>query len=228
MPTRQTGWLSTAKRTPPTAGGPMWRHFRTAAAPARPSPGHWRRVSACASACWPPRQVDSDAVPLQPAVDDVQQPDYDAIGLAAQRTEASRDYVRVLPDRWAECHATARRYSDAGTTAAMRLGTFVRGACLKAMLIKMAAVYYDSESFEPKTFTAIVDGTEDDTYLLFHGIYNENPACRPWCGTMFHVMPGSAVEDAFRNAVLAMAWAQLNGGKAWEDWDARWKQAELD
>jgi hypothetical protein len=154
-------------------------------------------------------------------------PDYAAIKRAAQRLDPNQEYVRVLPARWAECHATAETYRSTRTTEGLILGDLVMNACLEGMLAKMGHTYYDARAFSPGGIERLADKIEDNVDHLYQGIYLEQRECRG-CGSMWTILPQAEVNRVLEGAVKGMAWARLAFDSSWPQWEAAWDQVEAE
>lgn len=176
----------------------------------------------------PPREVADEAQDRWPLPDEWPEPDYEAVKKAAQRTETARDYVRTLPERLAECDAVtvAEKYSF--TTGGIGRTNVVRFFCLKGMLEKMAATYYDAESFGPKGMASLLNTFEDVTFELYDGVFNRHPSCRPMCGSMFFTLPRYRVNQTLQALLVDMAFVELGASDAGQSWLERWKKVASD
>lgn len=152
-------------------------------------------------------------------------PDLAAIQRAAQRVDPAQDYVRSLPDRAAECRATARPYVKTRTTQGFVIAEVIWSSCLKGMLIRTAEIHYDADAFGEGGMSALAEALEDNLARLYYGIYQHQRDCN-YCGTMYAMTPRGKMNVVLEDAVTAIAKAQfLDGSDEYRDWQARWEQA---
>lgn len=103
---------------------------------------------------------------------DLPEPDYDAIDASAQRAVPGRDNVSDLPARLAECTATAAPYAKSPRTGDMVASKVIRMTCLRAMLRKLADIYYTPDAFGPGGIDARIDEIAQPLYRIHFALYN--------------------------------------------------------
>lgn len=160
---------------------------------------------------------DDDAPPANP--------DFAAVERAAQRAEPGTEYILSVPARRSECVALALQYKSTDSTAGSGIAALVEFRCISAILLQLEQVYYDSEAFPPDGMNGLIDRLSGAIYELYDGIYNEQPACRPWCGTMYDPVPQFMVNRVLDDAVEAIAEARLASSPAWAKWLNDWRAA---
>lgn len=118
---------------------------------------------------------------------DLPEPDYDAVEAAAQRVVPGRDYGSDLPARLADCTATAAPYARSPRTGDMVESKVIRMTCLRAMLRKLADLYYTPDAFGPGGIDARIDELAQPLYrihfaLYNYGVYHVGSKRVPYCG----------------------------------------------
>lgn len=151
--------------------------------------------------------------------------DLAAVERAAQRAEPGTEYILSVPARRSECAALALQYKSTDSTAGGGIAALAEFHCISAILLQLAQLYYDSEAFPPDGMKGHIDRLSGAVYALYDGIYNEQPACRPWCGTMYHPVPRFMVNRVLDDAVEAIAEARLASSPAWAKWLRDWRAA---
>lgn len=106
------------------------------------------------------------------AIQGLPEPDYDAIETAAQQIAAERDYRSELPARLAECTATAAPYANSPRTGDMVTSKVIRMTCLRAMLRRLADLYYTPDAFGPGGIDARIDEIAQPLYRIYFALYN--------------------------------------------------------
>lgn len=101
------------------------------------------------------------------------EPDYEAIERAAQLPEPGQDYAKNLPARLRECTATADPYASSPITADMVTSKVIRMACLRAMLRKLAELYYEPDAFGPGGIDARMDEIAKPFYKILYDVHNK-------------------------------------------------------
>lgn len=156
-------------------------------------------------------------------------PDYDAIEAAAQRVEPGHEYVAVLADRLRECTATATPYASSPITADMVESKVIRMTCLRAMMRRMAELYFEPGAFGLGGIEARIDELSKPLYTIYYNVLNKGMHCegRP-CGSIFEQLaPRDEYVDFLLDLTRFMASFAPEGSVPgdWRNWQCAWAKA---
>jgi hypothetical protein len=156
-------------------------------------------------------------------------PDYDAIKRAAQRVDKDREYVDSLPERLAECMETAESYASSMSVDDMVESTFIQEACLRAMMRKLAELYFAPGAFESGGIDARIEELGKPLYMIFEHFSVMGPECGGHaCGSIADVLTPRAQYVSFlRELAELMAIYAANGHGRAEFHDAWIKAAQF-
>lgn len=101
------------------------------------------------------------------------EPNYEAIERAAQRTEPGQDYAKNLPARLRECTASADPYARSSITADMVASKVICMVCLRAMMRKLAELYYVPDAFGPGGIDACMDEMAKPFYKIIYDVHTK-------------------------------------------------------
>jgi hypothetical protein len=116
------------------------------------------------------------------------EPDYDGLAQAAGRVVPGESYVEALPVRREICANAALPYSDGPSTSEMVVGMTIDLVCLRAMMHRLAELYYAGEDSGADSAKALFDRLDEEMALFFRDAFNGTRDCfdtPPYsCGTM--------------------------------------------
>jgi hypothetical protein len=157
------------------------------------------------------------------------EPDYEAVARQADHVSADEEYVEILPERWSDCTANARPYAATGATKYMADASRIRKVCLKAMMLRLAATYFDPRIFGRGVLLQQLEALDGAVWRFIKDMHVGTPDCvdHPFhhCGTLFEVtLPNWAHEDLLANLVesAALATGRIRDLAGWR---AAWAEA---
>jgi hypothetical protein len=164
--------------------------------------------------CGPAVLAGSEALP---------EPDYAAISRRAQRADPGQSYIAGMPGRHKECDDTATPYFDAGVTASMAQGGYIRTTCHVAMLNKLAELHYRPNAFGSGDMPALMDRLPVHLTRLYQGIYGPK-RCLHECGSMGFLSAIAQRSSEIERAVEIMALLHVPPPER-EKWLEAWNRA---
>ncbi len=151
------------------------------------------------------------------------EPDYEVVARQAEQVSPEKEYVEILPERWAECTSNARPYAATGATKYMADASTIRATCLVAMMLRLGATYFDPETFGRGMLAHRFKEVDDAAWRFIKDLYVGTPDCvdHPYrhCGTFFAVtLPHWVHEDFLADLVesAALATGRIRDLAGWQ------------
>lgn len=153
--------------------------------------------------------------------DELPDPDLAAIARLAQRVGPEKSYPSSLPTRRRECIEAATPYLTSGAPDRMIWGERMLIECYAAMLIKLADIYYDPQTFGPGGMRALLQRLRQHLEQLYTGIYQGRVRCVVECGPMDAVAVLRAQRKVLEGAARTMADANVPD-RDYDGWHDAW------
>lgn len=155
---------------------------------------------------------------------DLPEPNLAAIAWMARKSNPDLPYVVSLPDRRKECKAAAMPYLSSPNTLHSVWATLILRECYKAMLIRMAELYYKPDAFGSGGMPALLDRLQRDLEDLYRDVYEGRADCKVDCGSITYTLLYSDSVTPIEEAVRTMALLQSHIADR-QQWIEAWKVA---